>query len=618
MPPDSAMDRASAMHPSRSSGGSGTHLEALDVLSSIGQDITASLDLSEIFATIERHVGALLDTATLYIGLLDERREWIDVPLFVDGGKRGPSRRIRLDDPLRPAARAIRENREILREKTEEQARREDMPGTAITLSALFRPLSVHGKTFGVMSVQSQHAHAYGERERLIFRTICSYAAVALANAESHRRLAAIKPLEALVAISREITASLDHDRIFSAVERHVGELCEATTFYIGLLDESGQWLSLDFCISGGRRTFGPRIRLDDPSHPAASAVRECREVLADDGSFAGLEGGPDQRAPTLFHPLVAGSRPLGVMAVQSGRASGFDDRQILIVRTLCASVAVALTNADVLRQAQIARAEAMAALAELRDAQERLIRAEAMASLGRLVAGVAHEVNTPVGTAYTITSSLQARVEGFRELATGAALKRSDLTAFLEMVGEAARQLDANLSRASDLVRRFKDVAAERTNDDRRSFRLAGLMEKVVAHLRPELGSVSPVLDADPDLVLDSFPGALGRILTDLVLNAAVHAFPNGDAGTITLRARAITDREVEIIVADDGVGIALSDQPRIFDPFFTTRRGKGGTGLGLHIAWNLATQTLGGDLRCESVPGSGTTFSLIVPVSV
>ncbi len=101
-------------------------------------------------------------------------------------------------------------------------------------------------------------------------------------------------------------------------------------------------------------------------------------------------------------------------------------------------------------------------------------------------------------------------------------------------------------------------------------------------------------------------------------MLNAAVHAFPNGDAGTITLRARAITGREVEIIVADDGVGIALSDQPRIFDPFFTTRRGKGGTGLGLHIAWNLATQTLGGDLRCKSVPGSGTTFSLIVPVSV
>ncbi len=294
--PPIAPRTSAVVHPTRPSGEPGAHLDALDALSSIGQDITASLDFGEIFVSIERHVGALLDTATLYIGILDERREWIDVPLFVDGGKRGPSRRIRLDDPLRPAARAIRENREILREKTEEQARREDMPGTALTLSALFRPLSVHGNTFGVMSVQSQHAHAYGERERLIFRTICSYAAVALANAESHRRLAAIKPLEALVAVSREITASLDRDRIFSAVERHVGELCEATTFYIGLLDESAQWLSLDFCINGGRRTFGPRIRLDDPSHPAASAVRECREVLADDGSFAGLEGGPDQR----------------------------------------------------------------------------------------------------------------------------------------------------------------------------------------------------------------------------------------------------------------------------------------------------------------------------------
>ena len=595
----------------------------LDLLGRVGQDISQSFEFADIFAAIERHVGELLDTATLYIGLLDPAMETIEIPLFVDGGQRGPSRRIRVDDPVRPAARCIRENQEILKHDTLEEAIANDIPGTKPTLTALFRPLSVVGRMIGVMSVQSGKAFAYGERERLIFRSLCSSAAIALANAESYRRLAAVETLEELGEIGQEITASLSPDDIFDMVGAHVGTLFDTHTFQIGLIASDAEWVELSLRASRGLPTSTRRFRVDSPALPAARAIREAKELLiefASDAELAAASGSdPLAMATNLYRPLMVGDRVFGVIAIQSRRLRGFTERQILAFRTLCSYVSIAVANADAYRQEQAARLDATQALRELRAAQRSLVEAEKLASLGRLVRGIAHEVNTPVGTALTVASVLGERTRGFRRQMETGSLKRSDLTGYLSGAEEAARQLNGNLQRASDLIRRFREVAVQDLGDERQRFDLGGLVTTVLATLPPDLRACHHIeVEIPSDLVLDTYPRALGKILFNLLVNSAQHAHPLQAAARIGVVADRVGHNRLRISVQDDGVGIAAVHMPQIFEPFFTTRRETGAVGLGLHEAYNLAVQALQGRLVCRSAPGHGADLCLEIPLSL
>jgi signal transduction histidine kinase len=256
-------------------------------------------------------------------------------------------------------------------------------------------------------------------------------------------------------------------------------------------------------------------------------------------------------------------------------------------------------------------------ALAELRDAQQNLIEAEKLAALGGLVAGIAHEVNNPVGISLTVASSFARRCETFSEELREPPLRRSRLDDFVATSHAAANQLVANLQRAGELIQSFKQVAVDRSHAERRQFDLAEATEQIVASLRPVVKKLplSLVVDVPPAIAMDSYPGSYGQVLTNLFLNAVVHAYPDGQAGTLSLIARPIGANDVEITVADDGVGMTDDVKVHAFDPFFTTRRDRGGTGLGLHIIYNLVTQSLGGRLVMESAPERGTTFRITIP---
>jgi signal transduction histidine kinase len=195
--------------------------------------------------------------------------------------------------------------------------------------------------------------------------------------------------------------------------------------------------------------------------------------------------------------------------------------------------------------------------------------------------------------------------------------LRRSRLDEFVATSHAAANQLVANLQRAGELIQSFKQVAVDRSHAERRKFDLAEATDQIVASLRPVLKKLPLTLTVEvpPGIGMDSFPGSYGQVLTNLFLNAVVHAYPDEQAGTLSLSARAVGAGDVEITVADDGVGMTDEVKSRAFDPFFTTRRDRGGTGLGLHIIYNLVTQSLGGRLVLESAPGRGTTFRITLP---
>ncbi|MBK5653471.1 MAG: PAS domain S-box protein [Rhizobium sp.] len=263
------------------------------------------------------------------------------------------------------------------------------------------------------------------------------------------------------------------------------------------------------------------------------------------------------------------------------------------------------------------AKDSAEAALRNLRETQNSLIEAEKLAALGRLVAGVAHEVNNPVGISLTVASALERKTAIFAAQVERGDLRRSSLNDFLNTARDASSQLVANLNRAAELIQSFKQVAADRNYSDQRTFDLGDLTEQVVMSLRPGLRKHNLTLnvDCEPNLMMNSYPGPYGQVLTNLFLNAVAHAFPDGKPGEVEIKVHAAGGDNVEVIFADNGCGMSLDVRRRAFDPFFTTRRDQGGTGLGLHIVYSIVTTRLGGRLSLDSAPGNGTRIQIILP---
>ncbi|MBF0393932.1 MAG: sensor histidine kinase [Alphaproteobacteria bacterium] len=263
-------------------------------------------------------------------------------------------------------------------------------------------------------------------------------------------------------------------------------------------------------------------------------------------------------------------------------------------------------------------RAEAAEALTRLREAQDSLIQSEKLASLGALVAGVAHEVNTPVGIALSCASHLSDSTARLRASLAAGPIGRGEFDRYVEMAFDTSGLIVANCKRAAALVRGFKQVAADRASSGRRAFDLAALIEESLIVIAPRLrqSGHSVTVDCPPGIEIDSHPGALSQILVNLVVNALIHAWDEGEAGRISIAAALVDDgQSVRLVFADDGRGIPAQDRGRAFDPFFTTRRGRGGTGLGLHIVHNLATGPLGGSVRLDAGGAPGCAFTLIFP---
>jgi signal transduction histidine kinase len=264
---------------------------------------------------------------------------------------------------------------------------------------------------------------------------------------------------------------------------------------------------------------------------------------------------------------------------------------------------------------------ELEATLEQLHQAQHFLVESETMASLGRVVAGVAHEINTPLGAALTIATSLSSRTSRVLKDLENNTLKRSSLEAFCQDMDDAAAMLERNLKSAATLVGSFKQIAVDQTSHEQRRFRLREMVEELVAatiYPRIKRGKKQVTIEIDPSLELQSYPGPLGQVLTNLVDNAVVHAFKEDQAGEIRISAQPINNDRVEISVSDNGKGIDETAQKRIFKPFYTTRMGQGGSGLGLNIVYNLVVQALEGEVAVESSLGEGSRFILHLPMQV
>ncbi|MCV2370199.1 two-component regulator propeller domain-containing protein [Roseateles oligotrophus] len=425
--------------------------------------------------------------------------------------------------------------------------------------------------------------------------------------------------------IGRELTASLDAAAIQATLHRHVEALMPANVFGLGILNRAEGFIAFDFVIDHGQALKPYRRSLDAAEQPAALCVMTgepqlIREFMHDNRAVDAGQRTPGASSQMLT--LQSGAEPTrsrsglyvalsikgvveGVISVLSDQPDAYSQTHLDILQTLAASTAVALDNADAYRQ--------------LKRTQAKLVEQEKMASLGALVAGVAHELNTPLGNGLMAASTLQDGARQFAAQVQSGGVKRSELQAFCEKAELSTELLMRSLSSSAQLVSSFKQLAVDRKSEPRRPFELNELALELRLALASALreGGHDLQLVLQGDLVLDSYPGSLGLVLKHLGSNALIHGFAERRGGLIRLSAERLPGDRARLVFSDDGQGIAPEHLAHIFDPFFTTRMGHGSNGLGLHLCYSLVHSMLGGEISVSSTPGQGTVFEMLLPLS-
>lgn len=478
-----------------------------------------------------------------------------------------------------------------------------------------------------------EHAFAYTEKASQARATTHSHEATnraiamqvrhqterAKAQSEYHRQLALADARRAEVlaqtnavlarlgAVGQEITAQLKQDTVFDALSRHAHALLEVSSFAIYLRASDDDVLNLVYGIEQGHPLPACRIVRDDPHSSAAKCWRERCEVLV---NLEEMEADPAVIPGTiasltrLFTPLMIGDSLLGVMTVQAARAHAYGASERFIFRTLCAYGAIALDNANACHQLELAQAQ--------------IVEQQKLAALGSLVAGVAQELNTPIGNGLMMSSALHEKADAMERSMQQRGLQLTELNQFLDDAGHAAQVIIRGLTLAADLVSSFKQVAVDRTTAHQRPFYLLQTCNEVVLTMMNQIKLAGHQLEiaVPADILMDSYPGPLGQVIASFISNSLAHAFPGGGCGTMRLVAQTMQAGRVLITFSDNGVGIDEENLKRIFAPFFTSSMNN--KGLGLSISYNIVTSLLGGGIDVRSTPGEGSTFELDLPLTL
>jgi len=424
--------------------------------------------------------------------------------------------------------------------------------------------------------------------------------------------------------IGRELTAKLDSESIMLKLYDHVNVLMDATVFGIGMYRPEREIIEIQFAIEGGKRYLPYSRSMREPNQLAVWCVANQKDVFINNldaeyrhyiedlsfttgsGRMGGFADGSlcAETRSLLYVPISVNGRMLGVVSVHSYRENAYQRIHLDMLRTLASYVGVAFDNADAYRQ--------------LKDTQVQLVAQEKLAALGSLVAGVSHELNTPIGNSLLMASTLQEKTDDMARKLEAMTMRRSELAEFIAASQEAASLIVRSLVSAADLVNSFKQVAVDQASAQRRKFNLEQAAHEIVATMMNQVRKSGHTLvtEIPHDIEMDSFPGPLGQVVINFINNAVLHAFEERAGGRMTLSASVPEPGRVLILFSDDGAGIAAEHLARIFDPFFTTRMGRGGSGLGLNITYNIVTSLLGGQIRVESSVGQGTTFILDLPL--
>jgi len=357
-----------------------------------------------------------------------------------------------------------------------------------------------------------------------------------------------------------------------------------------------------------------PDLILLDVLMPEMDGFETCRRLQADDTT---------RSIPVIFMTALADIND----KVKGFEAGGVDyitkpihQAEVLArVKTHLRIRDLTLSLQAQAKTLQKTNAELNQTLAELKETQSQLVESEKMAALGGLVAGIAHEINTPIGVGVTAASTLHDETQYFLKSYASGHLKRSELDDYIETAQTSSQLILANLQRAADLVKSFKQVAVDQSSLEYRQFLVKPYLEDILLSLTPQLKHTNHIIEitGDDQISVTSYPGALSQVVTNLVMNSLMHAYQKGQAGHLHFHLACNGDRLI-LEYSDDGCGMTPETLKKIYNPFFTTKQGRGGSGLGLHIVYNVVTQKMRGTIQCESQVGVGTKFMMKIPLNI
>jgi DNA-binding LacI/PurR family transcriptional regulator/signal transduction histidine kinase len=409
--------------------------------------------------------------------------------------------------------------------------------------------------------------------------------------------------------ISEELVSKLDMEDIISLLAEHLPSM-NIRGCYFSLFEGEG---AIDPQSSTSRLilAFNEKGRIDlkntDVRFP--SILLFPRNILP-----------AMSRYSLICEPLFFGKNNLGIALFDLDVNIGFSYsimRRVFLNSALKGAVFVQqLQNQAV--NLETANLELKNTLERLRTTQKRLVESEKMAALGDLVAGIAHEINTPIGIGVTAASHLEEFTKELETMYHDDRLKKTDLEKFIMNTTESTKMILYNLQRAYELIRSFKQIAVDQSSEEKRKFKIRDYLSEIILTLRPQLKKTNHAIEINcpQDLTIESYPGAFSQIVTNLVLNSLVHGFESVNDGTIIL-AVDLNDGELLFTYSDNGKGIDEKDFEKIFTPFYTTKRGQGGTGLGLNLVYNIVTQRLKGTITFTSQTGKGTSFFITIPIN-
>ncbi len=517
------------------------------------------------------------------------------------------------------------------------------------------------GRTFGAIVIQSYvPGFRYSDEDIALFGLMSEHVADAIEQVQSAAHLEkaiadrtrsleieiaerrrAEKLQRALYEISALSVKDIDLDRFYAELHRIMGELMYAKNFAVMLYDKANDVVRFPYHVDEYDEPLPPDYRRPAGDGLTGFVLRTRQpqlidlaryNALLDAGQMRNVYGGDTDINVWMGAPMFVQNRVLGAIILQSyDTAIGYDDNDLKLLTFVADHIAAALSRKqadEALRTAHAnlaAGSEALQAknrelettLTHLGMAQGELVRQEKLASLGALVAGIAHEVNTPLGICVTAVSHLSEEMQQVKLALDEKRLTENALQAFFGSTDEILRILTSNTQRASGLIRSFKQVAVDQSSDDVREIALAEYIEETLKSLRPKLKRTRHAIEVecDKDLRVHSVPGALSQILTNLVINSIIHGFEHIEEGRILITAHR-DGTSLTIDYRDNGSGMTSAALKHLFDPFYTTKRGRGGSGLGANIIYNLVTAKLGGDIAVDSVPDQGLHYQIRLPV--
>lgn len=452
--------------------------------------------------------------------------------------------------------------------------------------SVLCMPIMHQSTLVGILYAENNLVHGSFTRQRLeALKVIASQAAIALENAMLYEDLQrAESKMRTFIRTAKEGFVELDNEGYVIDVNP---EMCNI----FGMARD---------------QLIGRNIMTTVAAENAEIFRKEL--ALRKQGQRSTYEISFIRPDDTRVHCLIKGT-PLFEDDRQVGSFAMVTD----ITDRIEAEAEIRKLNEDLEARVQQRTAELENSLNNLRAAQKKLVESEKMASLGGLVAGVAHEVNTPVGVAVTAASFLQEKTDAIADKADAT---EKDYAQYLQTAKDSTQLILTNLQRAADLVRSFKQVAVDQSAEKRRTFNVGQYIDEILVSMGPRFKRTQHeiTVNCPDDLTIDSFPGAFAQVVTNLVMNSLVHGFEDIEQGRITIDVHA-EDHGIHLQYRDNGRGMDEETAAHVFEPFFTTRRAHGGAGLGMHVVYNIVTQTLGGTLECQSAPGEGVTFDFFLP---